>query len=226
ARRSYTVDGELSPRPTPITESGPEPVSSRQNQGDESPDPDADDAAQDPTIVTKAHCESFQAWMIETRSASTALNKHKGLQQFFKYLLEEEEIDKSPMARVKQPIVEQKLVPIMGDDDTKKLLDSTKGKTFLALRDEAIIRLYYNTGARLCEIGNLKLTDLDMNTESVLLHGKAPRTAGSDSGRRPLGSSPAICGPARSGKAPPRCRSCGWPNAVRNPSRRTASRSC
>ncbi|SDM72401.1 phage integrase N-terminal SAM-like domain-containing protein [Allokutzneria albata] len=49
-----------------------------------SPDPDADAAAEDPTEVTKAHVESFQAWMIETRSASTALNKHKGLQQFFK----------------------------------------------------------------------------------------------------------------------------------------------
>jgi len=40
----------------------------------------------------------------------------------------------------------------MGDDDTKKLLDATKGKTFMALRDEALIRLYYNTGARLSEI--------------------------------------------------------------------------
>ncbi|WP_229075026.1 tyrosine-type recombinase/integrase [Actinoplanes sp. DH11] len=143
--------------------------------GEESPDPDADDAAQDPTLVTKAHCESFQAWMIQTRSPATALNKHKGLQQFFKYLLEEEEIDKSPMARVKQPIIPQKLVPIMGDDDTKKLLDSTKGKTFMALRDEALIRLYYNTGARLSEIGNLALTDLDMNTESVRLRSKGAK---------------------------------------------------
>ncbi|WP_412745998.1 tyrosine-type recombinase/integrase [Krasilnikovia sp. MM14-A1004] len=141
----------------------------------ESPDPDADDAVKDPTVVTKAHVESFQAWMIETRSASTALNKHKGLQQFFKYLLDEEEIDKSPMARVKAPQTPQKLVPIMGDDDTKKLLEGTKGKTFMALRDEALIRLYYNTGARLSEIGNLSLTDLDMNTESVHLHGKGAK---------------------------------------------------
>jgi integrase/recombinase XerC len=142
---------------------------------DESPDPDADDAGQDPTVVTKAHIESFQAWMIETRSPSTALNKHKSLQQFFKYLLEEEEIDRSPMERVKQPQTPQKLVPIMGDDDTKKLLDGTKGKTFMSLRDEALIRLYYNTGARLSEIGNLLLSDLDMNTESVHLHGKGAK---------------------------------------------------
>ena len=43
-----------------------------------SPDPDADAAAADPTLVTRAHVESFQAWMISTRSASTAVNKHKG----------------------------------------------------------------------------------------------------------------------------------------------------
>jgi hypothetical protein len=48
--------------------------------GEYSPDPDADDAADDPTQVTKAHVRSFQAWMVETRSASTAVNKHKGLQ--------------------------------------------------------------------------------------------------------------------------------------------------
>src|SRR3954454_14253998 len=72
--------------------------------GEYSPDPDADAAAEDPCEVRRAHMEAFQAWMIETRSASTALNKHKGLQQFFKWmLLDEGEIDRSPMERVRQP---------------------------------------------------------------------------------------------------------------------------
>src|SRR3954449_1795935 len=47
---------------------------------------DAVDAAEDPTAVIKAHVEHFQTWMIDTRSPATALNKHKGLQQFFKWL--------------------------------------------------------------------------------------------------------------------------------------------
>ncbi|MET8040658.1 tyrosine-type recombinase/integrase [Micromonospora sp. NPDC005215] len=139
------------------------------------PDPEAADAAEDPTEVTRGHVEAFQAWMIETRSASTALNKHKGLQQFFKWLLVEEEIDRSPMDRVRQPKTPQKLIPIMRDEDTKKLLDACKGKTFPHLRDEAIIRLYYNTGARLSEVGNLLLDDVDLNTESVHYHGKGAK---------------------------------------------------
>src|SRR5438876_10076201 len=72
--------------------------------GEYSPDPDADAAAEDPVEVGRAHVEAFQAWMIETRSPSTALNKHKGLQQFFKWLmLDEGEIERSPMERVRQP---------------------------------------------------------------------------------------------------------------------------
>jgi integrase/recombinase XerC len=104
------------------------------------------------------------------------LNKHKGLQQFFKWLMvEEEEIDRSPMERVRQPKTPQKLVPVMRDEDTKKLLEACKGKGFVQLRDEAIIRLYYNTGARLSEVGNLLLDDVDLGTESVHYRGKGSK---------------------------------------------------
>ncbi len=66
--------------------------------------------------------EAFQAWMIETRSASTALNKHKGLQQFFKWLmLDEGEIVRSPMERVRQPKLPQKPVPVIRDEETSNL---------------------------------------------------------------------------------------------------------
>ncbi|MGX7674562.1 tyrosine-type recombinase/integrase [Plantactinospora sp. DSM 117369] len=43
------------------------------------------------------------------------------------------------------------------------------------LRDEALIRLYCNTGDRLSELGNLLVTDVDLNTESVHFHGKGAK---------------------------------------------------
>jgi site-specific recombinase XerD len=141
--------------------------------GEQSPDPDADEAALDPTLVSRAHVEAFQAWMIDTRSASTALNKHKGLQQFFKWLLvDEQAIDRSPMERVRQPKTPTKLIPVMGADDTAKLLAACRGKGFASLLEEALIRLYASTGARLSAVGNLHVDDVDMNTESVHFHGK------------------------------------------------------
>jgi integrase/recombinase XerC len=76
------------------------------------------------------HVEAFQAWMIETRSASTVLNKHKGLQQFFKWLLfDEQAISRSPMDRVRPPKTPTKLVPVMREADTAKVLEASKGSS-------------------------------------------------------------------------------------------------
>src|SRR6185369_5708668 len=141
-----------------------------------SPDPDADAGAADPTVVTRAHVESFQAWMISTRSASTAVNKHKGLQQFFRWLMvDEQAIDASPMQRVRMPKTPIKLVPVLRDEDTTLLLTACKGSGFVNLRDEALIRLYANTGARLSEVGTLLVEDLDLTSESVHYRGKGAK---------------------------------------------------
>ncbi|MFC7761169.1 tyrosine-type recombinase/integrase [Catellatospora bangladeshensis] len=140
------------------------------------PDFDSDAAADDPTLVTKGQVEAFQAWVVETRSASTALNKHKALQQFFKWLvIDEEEMDRSPMDRVGKPKTPEKLIPVLSDADTKKVLDLCKGKTFANLRDHAIIRLLCNTGARLSEVGDLTFDDIDLATESVRFRGKGAK---------------------------------------------------
>lgn len=74
----------------------------------------------------------------------------------FTWLVGEDEIESSPMERVPQPKTEDKLVLVMKDWETKKLLDHVRQKKdFAALRDEASIRLFHNTGSRLSEIGLL-----------------------------------------------------------------------
>jgi hypothetical protein len=51
-----------------------------------------------------------------TRSALTAVNKHKGLQQFYKYVEDEEKISRHPMRRMPQPKKMEKLIPVVLDD--------------------------------------------------------------------------------------------------------------
>jgi site-specific recombinase XerD len=62
------------------------------------------------------------------------LNKHKCLQQFFKFLLGEDEISRSLMERVPQPKTPRKLIPVMPEQDTRSLLDALKGKGFAGLQ--------------------------------------------------------------------------------------------
>ncbi|HEX5406027.1 MAG TPA: tyrosine-type recombinase/integrase [Pseudonocardiaceae bacterium] len=136
---------------------------------------DDSDAADDPTDVQRKHVEWFLAWMIDTRSASTALNKYKGLQQFFRYLVDEEEMARHPMQRISQPSTPQKLIPIVADDELTALLGTCAGKTFIERRDAAVIRLLMDTGARLAEITLLDVDDLDLKRDLVLVRGKGDK---------------------------------------------------
>ena len=59
---------------------------------------------------------------------STANNRYRGLQQFFKWAIEEEEIPADPMARMKPPMITEKAVPVLTDDTLKKLLRACAGE--------------------------------------------------------------------------------------------------
>jgi site-specific recombinase XerD len=70
---------------------------------------------------------------------------------------------------------EHKALQQFFNEETTKVLGTCRGREFAQLRDEAIIRLYWNTGARLSEVGNLLLADVDMNTESLRFYGKGSK---------------------------------------------------
>jgi site-specific recombinase XerC len=57
---------------------------------------------------------------------------HKALQQFFKWLMvDEEAIDQTPMLEVRQPKTPKRLIPIIRDEDTKRILETGKGRDFV-----------------------------------------------------------------------------------------------
>ena len=71
-------------------------------------------------------------------TAQTALQRFQSVEQFFKFLEEAGDIKESPMLRLKPPRVPEKLVPVIGDDDLKKLFKTVSGADFESRRDKAI----------------------------------------------------------------------------------------
>ena len=49
------------------------------------------------------------------------------------------------------------------ENETKAVLDAADGATRAGLRDQALLLILYNTGARASEITNLKLSDLRLD---------------------------------------------------------------
>ncbi|WP_026454833.1 tyrosine-type recombinase/integrase [Saccharomonospora iraqiensis] len=129
----------------------------------------------DAAELTRHDLAEFMTHLIETRSASTANVRYRALQQFFKYLVAEGEIERSPMEHLKPPHVPEKPVDVLPVETVRALLKQCDGKDFISRRDAAIIRLLIDTGGRLSEIANLTLDDVDLDQDTVTVLGKGRR---------------------------------------------------
>ena len=130
-------------------------------------------------ITQRRHVEAFVTHLLETRKPATASIRFRALQQFFKWLADDEEISESPMKAMKPPIVPETLVPVISKEDMNKLLHSIeKSKDFEAKRDLALIIILYDSGARRDEIANLRYSegsgpcDVNLDQGVALVMGK------------------------------------------------------
>lgn len=129
------------------------------------------DAAQ----LTREHLEGYVAHLQATTAPSTVATRWRSLQQFFKWLVAEEEIEVSPMAKVARPKVPEVPVPVVGDADLAVLLKSVAGKGFEERRDNAILRLFLDCGVRLDEVGRLAVESVDFDVDQIVVWGKGRR---------------------------------------------------
>jgi site-specific recombinase XerD len=118
--------------------------------------------------ITREHVESY---LLELRrqhpTSSTVATRYKGLRQWFKWLVEEHEIEASPMINIKKPTYTEKEIPILPDVAVKRMLDDCKGQGFDDRRDLAILRVFLATPLRRSEIANLSVTDVDLSARTV-----------------------------------------------------------
>jgi site-specific recombinase XerD len=78
-----------------------------------------------PTAVSAIHREHVEAFMEELHTRTkpaTASNRFRALQQFFKFTVEEGEIDRSPMERMRRPTVPVEPVAVLSTEDLRALL--------------------------------------------------------------------------------------------------------
>jgi site-specific recombinase XerD len=130
----------------------------------------------DPTKIKPRDIEGFIIDLLETRSASTARVRYSALQQFFKWLAAEGEIDASPMEGMEPPAQSERPVPVLSDNELRALLATCESKPgFEARRDTALIRMFVATGIRLGEMTGLRVEDVDLDEQVALVVGKGDR---------------------------------------------------
>lgn len=132
--------------------------------------------------IRREHVEAFIAAELERTAPASAATRYRSLQRLFSWLDDEGEVSGSPMTKMRPPIIPEQPVPVLSDDEVRRLLDSCTGKDFRDRRDLAIIRLFLDTGMRLEGMGGLRysaddpdLSDADLRSRVVRIIAKGRR---------------------------------------------------
>jgi site-specific recombinase XerD len=129
----------------------------------------------DPIEATPHMIGDWLSELLETRSPATAALRYRSLKVFYSWLVDEEELDESPMRKLKAPTVPEQPVPVLSANDVRALLDTAKGRDFNDRRDAAIMRLFYDTGMRRAEMAGIRIVDIDDDNDVVVVIGKGNR---------------------------------------------------
>src|SRR4051812_38342206 len=126
-----------------------------------------------PGDLRRRHVEGYIGHLIETRSPSTANVVYRALQQFMKWLLDEE-IDRSPMERMKPPIVPEKPIPVLTETQLRTLLAGAKSNSHVDPPDNAIMRLLIDTRGPVSQGAGLPVEGPDFHNKPAPPTRKGP----------------------------------------------------
>jgi site-specific recombinase XerD len=125
--------------------------------------------------IKREHVEAFIAQLLSVYKPATAHNRYRALSTFFKFCMEEGEISRSPMERMKPPHVPVDPPEVLTADELRRLMKACSGKDFLSRRDAAIIMLLLDSGLRRSELAGLTVEDVDWQSRLVYVLGKGRR---------------------------------------------------
>ncbi len=129
------------------------------------------------TAIRREHVEAFVEAQLRCHAPATAASRYRSLQQFFRWLLDEGEIDRSPMERMRPPKVPEQPVPVLSEAQLQALLAGCAGR---GVREATRRRVAHGVhrhrstalGSRRAQLPDV---DLDLGTLRVLGKGRRER---------------------------------------------------
>jgi integrase/recombinase XerC len=101
---------------------------------------------------------------------ATRSRKLSAIRSLFRYLCREDAIRRNPAEAISGPKQDRKLPQVLTADDAKRLMDNPPRPR--SLRDQALLETLYSSGARVSELVNLDLKDIDLDEGIATVMGK------------------------------------------------------
>lgn len=117
------------------------------------------------TGIRREHVELWLKSLYDRYAVASVRNRFVGLHIFFKWMVEEGEMRRDPMAKIKRPVLEETrkdVVPAM--EIAKALAYLEKNKRY---RDAALLAIFYDTGMRAAEVAEALTEHVDLETGTI-----------------------------------------------------------
>ena len=126
----------------------------------------------DSVDTSREEIEHYLSSLCETgRSEATRSRKITAIQMFYSFLHKSGYIEEDPSAGIAKPKIPKKVVKVMDDEEVKDVLSAAenekKNKDYF--RNMTLIYLLFSTGLRRNELVNVKLDDVSIKDNSLLV---------------------------------------------------------
>lgn len=143
------------------------------------------------SALTRRDVEAYLAHLADKGiSESTRRVRLMTLRSFFGWMVGEpgSPLTVNPAAGIAAPMPELPHIPVVPEADVVKILATCDAKSFIGLRDAAIIRLLFSCGLRRAELAGLDVDDVDLNHGELMVMGKGgkPRMVSFGGSKTPL----------------------------------------
>jgi len=127
------------------------------------------------TALDTRNARVFPASLHQSGLSSASIQRAlSAARSFYRYLLREKKVKLNPFDGVSAPKSKRHLPNTLTAEQITHLV-SDKESTNIAIRDRAIMELFYSSGLRLSELVKLDLGDIDFNDATVRVTGKGEK---------------------------------------------------
>lgn len=130
----------------------------------------------DPVSLNTEDIKSFikdnSETMHNVRSQSRLIS---GIHAFYKFLEYHHYIDADPSTLIEVPKKEEHLPEILTIEEIDRMINEIDTETFLGIRNRAVIEFLYGSGLRVSELTHLKISQIYLQNETILIEGKGSK---------------------------------------------------
>lgn len=104
--------------------------------------------------------------------ANSLSRRIAAIRSFFRFLVTRNILTEDISLELQAPKRPKTLPKFLEIEEAYQLMNSPEGSDFIAIRDRAILELFYTAGLRVSELANLKQVDVDLSEKMLRVQGK------------------------------------------------------